>query len=350
MGSQFPYSQKYPGKLDASLATRSSIDLEEDRHCVALERVWRRPMQNERLTSRHSWIVVSRWVDERTFNRVEEANSVPDRHVIGIAMRTARLKLSRDSATVFEGTMNAGTAYVTDASLPLRAELHTSCDFVHLHVDSARLDPSIFRGPPAALSGECELDGFVVRDALIERLARSLIEAGDAYDEIYSESVGQTILMRLVGQRREKSKSAAPKVNPLPRWRLKRVRDYVDDHLSDPIDLAEMASAAGLSRMHFAAQFRAATGSRPHEYLLSCRIERAKEMLSRSDMPLVEVALSTGFQAQAHFSTVFKRLTGQTPAQWRRENMNSRGLITVVRRPERGTPPALADTNIVPLE
>jgi transcriptional regulator GlxA family with amidase domain len=72
--------------------------------------------------------------------------------------------------------------------------------------------------------------------------------------------------------------------------------------------------------MHFAAQFRAAIGYRPHEYLLFCRIDRAKDMLADADAPLVEVALSVGFQSQAHFSTVFKRLTGHTPAQWRRAN------------------------------
>ena len=75
---------------------------------------------------------------------------------------------------------------------------------------------------------------------------------------------------------------------------------------------------AGLSRMYFAGQFRAATGYRPHDYLLHQRIESAKSMLSSTDMRLAEVALSVGFQAQAHFSTVFKRLTGQSPARWRR--------------------------------
>jgi len=167
---------------------------------------------------------------------------------------------------------------------------------------------------------------------LVERLARSLVDAGDPYGDCYFDSVGQTIVVRLLGLRREQSKTAAPSVSPLPRWRLKRVREYVEDHVEARLGLAEMASAAGLSRMHFAAQFRAATGFRPHDYLLSRRIERAKDMLSKSDTPLVEVALCCGFQSQAHFSTVFKRLTGQTPAQWRRENMIAPRPIAVAGR------------------
>ncbi len=76
--------------------------------------------------------------------------------------------------------------------------------------------------------------------------------------------------------------------------------------------------------MHFAAQFRATTGYRPREYLLHQRIEHAKSLLSNSEMALVEVALAVGFCTQAHFSTVFKRLTGNTPAAWRCDNRNAR--------------------------
>ncbi|MEW6148553.1 MAG: helix-turn-helix transcriptional regulator, partial [Pseudomonadota bacterium] len=83
------------------------------------------------------------------------------------------------------------------------------------------------------------------------------------------------------------------------------------------ITLEHLAAVAGLSRMHFAAQFRAAVGMRPHEYLLKCRIERAQELLKQGDVSLVDTALTVGFQTQAHFTTVFKRFVGDTPYQWR---------------------------------
>jgi AraC-like DNA-binding protein len=76
------------------------------------------------------------------------------------------------------------------------------------------------------------------------------------------------------------------------------------------------AQVADLSRMHFAKPFRAATGCRPHNYLLYQRIESATATLSSTDMPLAEIALNVGFQAQAHFSTVFEHLTGETAARW----------------------------------
>ncbi len=114
--------------------------------------------------------------------------------------------------------------------------------------------------------------------------------------------------------------SSSSRVQPLPKWRLRRVQEHVAAHMAEPLRLAELAAAAGLSRMHFAAQFRAATGSRPHDYLLTRRIERAMAVMVGVNMPLAELALAVGFQSQSHFSTVFKRFTGQTPAAWRRAN------------------------------
>jgi len=107
---------------------------------------------------------------------------------------------------------------------------------------------------------------------------------------------------------------------PLPKWRMKRVVEFVDGRLDGAISLADMAAAAGLSPMHFARQFRRATNMRPHEYLLRRRIERSQELLLAGNETLVEIALGVGFQGQAHFTTVFKRFTGSTPHQWRQEN------------------------------
>jgi len=105
---------------------------------------------------------------------------------------------------------------------------------------------------------------------------------------------------------------------PLPLWRLRLAAAYVDAHLAGPVRLEDIARAVGLTRMHFAAQFRAATGVRPHDYLLHRRIERAKLLLVQSETTIVDIALAVGFQSQAHFSTVFKRHVGDSPSIWRR--------------------------------
>jgi AraC-like DNA-binding protein len=112
--------------------------------------------------------------------------------------------------------------------------------------------------------------------------------------------------------------SKQPGARALPPWRFRQVESFVQARLGVGISLADMAAASGLSPMYFAAQFKAATGMRPHEYLLLQRIEQAKIMLRNSKVSILDVAISVGFQTQGHFSTVFKRMEKRTPNDWRR--------------------------------
>jgi AraC family transcriptional regulator len=109
-------------------------------------------------------------------------------------------------------------------------------------------------------------------------------------------------------------------VTTLPKWRLMRVVTYIETNIGGRITLANLAATAGLSRMYFAKQFRAATGMRPHDFVLHKRIARAQQMLAATSDTLVDIALSVGFQTQAHFTTVFKKIAGNTPCQFRREH------------------------------
>ncbi len=74
-----------------------------------------------------------------------------------------------------------------------------------------------------------------------------------------------------------------------------------------------------MSPFHFARLFKQATGRAPHAYVVTRRIERAKELLSQDSLPLVHVACSVGFQTQGHFTEVFRRYAGLTPGHFRVE-------------------------------
>jgi transcriptional regulator GlxA family with amidase domain len=164
-------------------------------------------------------------------------------------------------------------------------------------------------------------DGRLCRDPIIEQLVYALLPAEKA-DEVmrgfYTDALHTSLLARLAKIRGEtNSGSAVRKSIPLATFRLKRVYEYVEAHLDERMPLASLAAAAGLSRMHFAAQFRAATGQCPHEFVWRRRILHAQALLSDTETPIVEIALCVGFQSQAHFTTLFKRVTGLTPKRWR---------------------------------
>ena len=103
----------------------------------------------------------------------------------------------------------------------------------------------------------------------------------------------------------------------LPRYKLRRVMSYVDARLGGPISLDDLAKVAGVSRFHFHRQFRKSVGVTPREYVLRARIERAKGLLTESDLTVGEVSGAVGFADQSHFSNMFRRLTAMTPRGFR---------------------------------
>ncbi|MBZ9742217.1 MULTISPECIES: helix-turn-helix domain-containing protein [unclassified Mesorhizobium] len=158
-------------------------------------------------------------------------------------------------------------------------------------------------------------------DPVIERLLSQLEEAVRREDDgVHGDAILHAVLARWLWLRPLSAAQQEANNGALPKWRLKRVTAYVDEHIGEAISLADLARAAGLSRMYFAAQFRIATSLRPHEYILRRRIERAKDMLIKTNDTLVEIAFDVGFQTQAHFTTVFKRFAGTTPGRWRLSN------------------------------
>jgi transcriptional regulator of acetoin/glycerol metabolism/AraC-like DNA-binding protein len=104
----------------------------------------------------------------------------------------------------------------------------------------------------------------------------------------------------------------------LPPGAMRRVREYVETRLGESIDLAALAGIAGLSLYHFARAFKQSVGVAPHHYLVQRRIERAQELLARTELSLSEIALATGFSDQSHFARHFRQMLGLTPGQFRR--------------------------------
>jgi AraC-like DNA-binding protein len=108
-----------------------------------------------------------------------------------------------------------------------------------------------------------------------------------------------------------------PARSGLPAATMRRIVDYVDAHLGESIDLATLASVAGISVFHFARQFKQSADVTPHQYVVRRRIERAKEMLAGTDMSLSGIAYATGFSDQAHFARSFRWVVGTAPRAFR---------------------------------
>jgi AraC-like DNA-binding protein len=102
-----------------------------------------------------------------------------------------------------------------------------------------------------------------------------------------------------------------------PERHLLRAKDLADARYSEPIEVADMASAAGLSKAHFSREFRRTFGESPHAYLLTRRLERAAALLRMTDWNVGEICVSVGLSSVGSFTTSFGRAFGRTPTEYR---------------------------------
>lgn len=101
---------------------------------------------------------------------------------------------------------------------------------------------------------------------------------------------------------------------------IRRVMTHIHENLSEPLDLAGLASLAGYSLSRFKTKFRAETGQTPAFYIATARIEQAKQALLESDRSITDIAYSLGWSSSNYFCTVFRKLTGTSPLQYRKQN------------------------------
>jgi AraC-like DNA-binding protein len=265
-------------------------------------------------------VPVSRWLSAPP-TVVHGCGEVPaTQHLLTLVLRPMRLSFMASGQLLLDGRASSGAVQIGAPGQLLQARFDGACDVLHLHLDNDLLRECLdeAQGTPSKTPVRLRDPGFAV-DPAIERLGRALLtaESMDAsFGRLYADALGLAVVSHLLHGYTGGETGARRRSTALQQWRLTRALDYIEAHLSESVALADLAEAAGLTRMHFAAQFRAATGLRPHEYMLRRRIERAQDLLRREPISLADVALSVGFQTQAHFTTVFKRFVGRTPHRW----------------------------------
>ena len=98
---------------------------------------------------------------------------------------------------------------------------------------------------------------------------------------------------------------------------MARVLAFVGEHIERNFTVSDLAEVACMSPAHFARSFKVTTGWCPHEFVLQIRLAVAKRMLADQQLPIADIALSTGFSSQSNFSRAFRGATGVTPRAWR---------------------------------
>lgn len=101
-------------------------------------------------------------------------------------------------------------------------------------------------------------------------------------------------------------------------WQARKVRDYIDSHITGPVLVADLCALFQRSEAHFSRSFKRTFGESPHAFLVRRRVELAAQCMLTTDASLSDIALRCGFSDQAHLCKHFRQAAGETPAAWRR--------------------------------
>jgi AraC family transcriptional regulator len=161
---------------------------------------------------------------------------------------------------------------------------------------------------------------FAKRDLQLHHIAMLFLaelRSGGIMGRLYVESLTQALVIYLLRHYAEVARIVTPKNRSLTSKQLQQAVDYIHTNLDRDLSLFQIAKVINISPTYFASLFKRATGTSPHQYVIKQRVEKAKLMLSKTDMAIADIALQVGFSSQSHLTQQFKRLTGVTPRQVR---------------------------------
>lgn len=171
-------------------------------------------------------------------------------------------------------------------------------------------------------SGAVVVPRFAIVDPFLEQMAIATATAlrERREDGLYIDSLAQMIAVHLAATHSSRSSRAMPQTAAiLPSWKMRRLMEFIEANLDGDLSLEKMAAEVDISPLYLPRAFKSALGQSPHQYVLSRRIERAKDLLRSTSDPVVEIALACGFSSQSHLSNWFVRVVGVSPALYRRQ-------------------------------
>jgi AraC family transcriptional regulator len=240
-----------------------------------------------------------------------------EEQVLGMTLRAGSMEVGSRRSALRRITFDAGLMGLC----PQHSEYWIgTCDMTHVTMtisDEALMAVSDGAGSRIELRLERELV-----DPRLRALATAVdVErtAGFPSGRLFLDSIEQALAIALVHGYAVRDRAVRIYRGGLAPPRLRRVKEFIHANIEDELTLSGMAQSVGLSAAHFSEMFRKSTGETPYQFVLRCRTERAKEILRKSELRVLDVAVACGFKTQQHFARVFRQLCGASPTEYRRE-------------------------------
>jgi AraC family transcriptional regulator len=216
-------------------------------------------------------------------------------------------------------TARPGGVTIIPAGSTSRWDIHKPMHVVQLYLPHRTLERVAGEADLAAPGDLLERTGHT--DLITSRLlmsAADALEGSAALDALFRQQLTDLLANRLLAAHAGSPIVSPPVVGGLAPMALLRAIERLRSDSDADVSLAALAADAGLSRFHFCRAFKESTGLSPHAWLRQHRLEQAMNMLRDTDTSVVSVAAALGYASQTAFAAAFRRLTGETPSDWRR--------------------------------
>jgi AraC family transcriptional regulator len=225
----------------------------------------------------------------------------------------------RDGKAFVKGMTRPGTVTVIPAGSSSRWDIYQPLSVVQLYLPQATL-ARVAQEAAAAAPGDL-VEQTAHPDAVTARLllsAADALEGNAALDALFRHQLTDLLATRLLAAYAGAQPRVQPVTGGLSPKVLARAIERLHSGSDGDVSLAALAVDAGVSRFHFCRAFKESTGLSPHAWLRQHRLEQAMNMLRDTDVSVVSVAAALGYSSQTAFAAAFRKLTGETPSEWRR--------------------------------
>ncbi|MFL6301391.1 MAG: helix-turn-helix domain-containing protein [Terriglobales bacterium] len=220
--------------------------------------------------------------------------------------------------------LQPGTLFVTRSRTPYEVSFSSPAgeelENVQLHVSVDVFLAACRASVPGADPERIDVIDFFGRDEALAHLCFACAEMLAERVSAKSECVAHLTKLIASCLAEKYTTAAAEKADfrgGLPVRQLRKVEDYVHEHLADDITLESLAELAELSPFHFSRVFKQTTGMSPLQFVTRERITRAQQLIRETKRSLIEIGLEVGYKNPSHFAQVFRRVVGVTPTEFR---------------------------------
>ena len=256
-----------------------------------------------------------------TVSEVISQENTEDRYILSAPLCRGNVKLKCEGGVIHDGDVRPGLLRLLSPGERVQITRRSRLAALTVSFPGAE-----FRATLAANNYKRQSIGFSLVDPILKpnchvealcKMLGSSNELEDGQRQLFIDGLSHSLLALLLDAPGLGNGESSHTKGGMTDAQLANCMDYAEACLGHKLDLTAWAGVLDMSANEFARRFQQKTRVAPYAWFMSRRIERAKEMLLRTDLPTVDVALDVGFCSQSHFTEAFRRRVGQSPARWR---------------------------------